>query len=768
LSPITDRYFGDGAYWMVALLALLLLGSWTLSIFFTPLAPRRRFVIALLRLLVIITLLLVMLRPTHVSTEFEKQSATLVFLLDQSRSMLVEDTASGDSRWEKMAEIVADASGPLKRLRDEKSVEIKAYAFDSGAESVDLDNLFAEDKQPEGTESAYGESIREVLQREDGKRLIGVVLLGDGAEQTAGVATSDPEKMARQLGRLGCPLFTVPFGERKGARRVRDVAVESMPDDLVVFAKNRLNISGSLQISGYVNRDIPLQLLVEAPDGKQKVVASDVVRSSGNGEQIPFEIGYIPETAGQYKILVRAVPQEGEVTTTNNELPAILTVLEGGLRVLYIQGELRREQRFLRRALAASPDIDVTLLTLDVRDRENWPRKDLQHHFEPGAYDVTILGDVDSRAFYPGDSSENRPADLLALKNAVLEGAGLLMLGGWHSFRPGGYHLTPLAEVAPVEMDARVDRFVIQNYGEPIDKSLHLPGPLQMRPSAPWGLQSPMMRIAPENENMASWLELPPLSGANRFRDIREGARLLADDGQQNPLLVSGEPGGRVLAFAGDSTWRWVMQGYGDLHRRFWRQVVLWLARKEEQKTGNVWVELDGRRFTPGQRVTFHTGAKSPAGDPLADLRLTAHVVEPDGTHRDVRLVRSGADFSGTVRDCQTPGTYRIEVEAQSGDHSVGTDSEEFFLYAKDRELSGTTSDPAMLESLASHTLQVGGRSLAPEELSGLLVELAEQPMELKQRVRTTATYWDRWYVLVILIGLLGTEWFLRKRWRLV
>ena len=79
-----------------------------------------------------------------------------------------------------------------------------------------------------------------------------------------------------------------------------------------------------------------------------------------------------------------------------------------------------------------------------------------------------------------------------------------------------------------------------------------------------------------------------------------------ADDVQQHPLLVAGQWGdGRVLAFAGDSTWRWQMQGFGDAHRRFWRQCVLWLAKKDLQTDGRVWIRLAGRRHAQGISIDF-------------------------------------------------------------------------------------------------------------------------------------------------------------------
>ena len=82
--------------------------------------------------------------------------------------------------------------------------------------------------------------------------------------------------------------------------------------------------------------------------------------------------------------------------------------------------------------------------------------------------------------------------------------------------------------------------------------------------------------------------------------------------------LVAGQSGdGRVLAFAGDSTWRWPMLGFGDAHRRFWRQCVLWLAKKDEQTEGRVWIRLAGRRAMRGTRVDFAVGAENAQGEPI-------------------------------------------------------------------------------------------------------------------------------------------------------
>jgi hypothetical protein len=289
-----------------------------------------------------------------------------------------------------------------------------------------------------------------------------------------------------------------------------------------------------------------------------------------------------------------------------------------------------------------------------------------------------------------------------------------------------------------------------------------------MRPAEPWGTRHYLMRLATPNDNLAAWQKLPPLTGANDFRAVRDGAEVLAEDQNGQPLLVAAQPGGRVLAFAADSTWRWAMHGSSDVHRRFWRQAILWLARKDEVTQGDVWVRMDSRRYMPGQRVAFEAGARSPEGDALPEASLTATLRHPDNSQRPLRLVRHGDHFRGATSDCNEPGTYTITVVARADDKDIGQHESRFMVYTKDRELSGVTADPTLLENLAAQTREQGGRRLTPEELPALLAELSEKPLQLEEKVKLTVKYWDRGYLFVLLIAVLSTEWFLRKKWRLV
>ena len=143
---------------------------------------------------------------------------------------------------------------------------------------------------------------------------------------------------------------------------------------------------------------------------------------------------------------------------------------------------------------------------------------------------------------------------------------------------------------------------------------------------------------------------MKPLKGANRWAGIKDspGIQLLAESPDHVPLLVAGEyGGGRVLAFAGDSTWQWWRQGQSAVHRRFWRQVVLWLARRDDLTRHDVWVDLPQRRFPAGSRVAFTAGARTAMGDVIAGRRAVRLAARTRRFHDTAAIVATGHRLRG-------------------------------------------------------------------------------------------------------------------------
>lgn len=157
---------------------------------------------------------------------------------------------------------------------------------------------------------------------------------------------------------------------------------------------------------------------------------------------------------------------------------------------------------------------------------------------------------------------------------AVRQGAGLLMIGGWESYhgRQGEYPGTPLADALPVEMLSRDDR---RNFAQPC-----LVRPLADHPllaGLPWdtppgigGLNE--FRPRPGTETILAAVPLAVRLQAGQF-SFRQQPEL--------PLLVLGRFGqGRTAALATDVAPHWV----GGL--------VDWGDRRVVQPVANGFVEI--------------------------------------------------------------------------------------------------------------------------------------------------------------------------------
>lgn len=747
------------SYWLVAVCAIILLGLLLVRPRHVRLSAVQIATLVLLRLAAVLLTLLALLRPTFVYTELQPQTASLIVLIDASRSMQVEDSLGNASRWATAKKLLAASASEIATLAEK--FDVKVYAFDEETRPLEIaGGKIPLPDEPIGGQSALGASMQDVLDREASSRVLAALVLSDGAQRAVAPRDVPPHLAARRYAAEQIPLYTVCFGQPGGTGRA-DLSIDDLTTSNTVFAEAPTEVHGQLRARGYANQPVLLQLLWENQRGEMEVVDTRRVNTGMAGEPIPFTLRYTPIEPGERKVTLRAEPREGELVTSNNEASTFVTVREGGINVLYLVGAKRPggsaglEQRFVRTSLAASPDIHVERELF----RYQPPEMDIREQLVPGELDVVVLDDVDGTAI-------NRRS-WEAMTDFVVQGGGLMVLGGYHSYGPGGYRDLPVADVLPIEIGF-AER---QRFDEPLRKDVHLTEPVKMRAAAPLGTRHPIMQLG--DDSLAAWKELPPLDGANLFerQRLKPGAMVLAesDDAAEHPLLVASQAGaGRVLAFAGDSTWRWPMGGFDDAHRRFWRQSILWLAKKDQQAGRDVWIQLAARRVPRGGRVDFVMGANDAQLAPIEAARFDVEVERPDGSRVRVRPVQRSEDWTATFRDTAAPGDYVVHVTARDGDAELGAARARFLVPDQDLELDRPAADPTLLARLAEITAGAGGKALAPEEFPALLERLAAEPPEVKEEVLAKITYWDTWPFLLLFVTLIGVEWYLRKRWGLV
>ena len=106
------------------------------------------------------------------------------------------------------------------------------------------------------------------------------------------------------------------------------------------------------------------------------------------------------------------------------------------------------------------------------------------------------------------------------------------------------------------------------------------------------------------------------------------------------------------------------------------------------------------------------------------------------------------------------PGAYKLLGTAKRGEKVLGEGEDAVAVRSVGPELSDAMVRPDLLQQIAKHT---GGQFFTLPMSSLPEIPLLDPPVVEVGRSKDQPL-WDRWYYLVILVGLLGAEWMLRRR----
>lgn len=763
-----------GSTWLVLLATAAVVG---LMLWVTPPTanPAHRRRLMWLRGIAGVTLFLAALGPSQIRTDPRTTDATLMVAVDTSRSMTLTDGDGGD-RWSTQREVWRTLAGRLQGIDESLRVALLGYDA-SAAELSESSPGSLDDREPKGDRTDLGGALMAAIRGSEGRPLAGVVLVGDGVD-TADPGGPDPQRVAQTLASIGVPLWAVPIGPASDGEESRDVAVEGLPETYDLFAGNELEVAFEVRLRGLAGVDVPVRVSWIDVEGTVEEAATRRATATRAVDTAPLRVPAVVPPPGTYRLVVEAEPQSGELVTENNRQIAFAEVREGGGRVLYLEGEPRFEQLFLRRALGGFPDLDLTYQWIPRDTVDRWP-VNLGDWFEPGHFDVYILGDLDAAAL--GEEQ------LAALAESVAAGAGLITLGGFQTYGTGGYADSPLAEAMPVRMDAGRRR-------QPGDRGRgggagtdgrgaagdQIDGPIRPIPAR----DHPITAIGEDVD--AVWRDLPSLTGANLLVGPKAapGVQVLLETDDEDPLLVIGEYGrGRTAAFAFDSTYRWWRGGRQERHLRFWRQLMLWVLAREDTGDETIRIELDTRRFAPDAEPSFLASVQtfraslqtSVASTPAADAELVAEVIDEAGRSTPVRVgprvaADGGASVEGSLPRLD-PGFFRLRVRDESADSNRQPAEVAFQVIDDSRELARPMADPMYLAQLAATTGGQGGDTFSPDRIEELIERIAER----RQRGETTVVSksrlgdgpWSGWLLFVLFAAPLSFEWWLRRRWGL-
>ncbi len=596
-----------------------------------------------LRVVAILLVVMLLFRPVLSYQYVSVGKPALIFLLDTSASMGIADDSSGQTRFDQ-------ARGKLVKWCEALKGDFRLLpvAFAEQAEPLESPGQLPALK-PTGKATSISRALAAAEKRFSPAEVAAVILLSDGIHNSAG----NPAEVARKLGMtVDCVGVGASLRNNPSFRDIMVTGIDCPPRMLL---GNLARATGSIDAIGLGGRVVQVYL---DEDG-QKIAQAELTLDDVEGsQQVTFE--FRPATKGRHTYTVRVPPVPEEKIVENNQRSAVATVVEAGIHVLYIEGTLRAEYGALAdRFLAKDPDLEFCAL---VQTR---PNVFLQRTNMSGLrltaipsdqamidrFDVFILGDI--------DSSYLRPPQQEMLLKRIRAGAGLVMLGGYHSLGPGGYTDTPLGVALPVELGGRE----LGQFTQPVLPVL-----------TPEGVRHPIFAnigdFFPTRQGGPAAPGLPPLDGCTRVGRARPGASVLATlappgppplqwRGDEMPVLaVQPLDRGRVAVFTGDTTRNW-QQGPRALDLqspflRFWGQMVRWLAGRSEpvEAHASVVAETDKAAYEPGEPVQVSAVVRDKEGQGAAQAQVAANVKGPNGQPERVPLAppRSQRPLHGDLR----------------------------------------------------------------------------------------------------------------------
>jgi len=699
-----------------------------------------RGIMAGLRVALVGILVFCLMQPTLTLSTVVPQQNFVGVLLDDSRSMLLQDE-SGVPR----NQFIADAFTPeqsqvLADLSDR--FVLRFFRFSDVARRMDglAEMTF------DGTHSNLANALDAARAELSGVPLSGLVMVTDGADTGERPLT----EAIVPLQAAGVPVFTVGVGDESIAPDIELGRVE-LP---------RTALAGStLMVDVVVTQDgfRPGTTVPVIVEDETRILVEENVELGPDMEPVVTRIAFELPDAGAKRVRLRIPPQPGERVERNNARDAWIDVRGEREKILYFEGEPRWEVKFMRRAVADDDNLQLVLLQrtaenkflrLDVSDSTELEFGFPATREELYRYRALVLGSVEA-SFFTHDQIQ-MIADFVSER-----GGGVLFLGGQSSFAEGGWGGTAVEELMPVVLgtpDGGEDGFFAE---------------IGVRPT-PAGLAHPAVQLDAEADEVADrWDALPPLTSVNPLSEIRPGATALLtgarSTGGPDQVVLSFQRYGRgtSIAFTVQDSWLWQMHSDVPLedqtHETFWKQMLRWVV---DGVPDAVAAATDQEQVEPGEVVRVMASIADSTFIEVNDASVTATITSPSGLQETVPLewtVEEDGEYEGEFRPAEM-GDYEITINADRAGRSLGRDVTHLHTAPSDREFFGAARRTQVLQRIADDT---GGQFYTADDVSTLAEDITVTGAGVT--LAEEHDLWDMPALFLLMLLLMGAEWAYRR-----
>lgn len=709
--------------------------------------PRRVLLLALrggaLALLVVL-----LARPVAVVREDPSVRRTVGVLLDESASMALRE--NGTTRYE-LARSFAEEH-LLPRL-EARGFTADVHLFAGGARPAGIRER--RETTPDGERTDLGGALVEALRGQESPP-VAMIALSDG------IANRSAQNRAAlaALEEAGAPFIGLAVGDVSG---VTSLSVETLSGPDRVAPGRAFALTAELQANG--GGEVPgFDLLLL--EGEELLDVRRVPPGPG-ARRFTERFELVEEGPGLHEYTVLLETRGEEIVTVSRRASTGVEVSdEEAFRILFAQGALTWNFKFLGRALRKDPGITLTgfsrtsersVFRQNLESAEELAEGFPDELAELVPYRVLVLSDL-----APGDLS---PKEQEAVARFVGElGGGLLLIGGSGTFNVA-WRGSRLEDLLPITFD-----------DDPAIVGLDRPFHLRLTPAA---RAHPVFAVDEGRSSRELWDRLPTFLHYGRVRAAKPGATIwarhsedLSPAGERRILLASQPYGAGLSAVVTlQNLWRWRLAKDSDPAHfdRFWQQFLRYLGQAAGRQLE---VRVTGDERVPGSELGVlverrprpdggaNENGESGSGGEL-QVRIEAPGGEIVGERRGVIGIRRPAELRFRAEE---EGSYTVRVLDPAGTQILARPIE---IRRVDREMERTGRDLENLRQWASLTGGVArmlDASLDVDEVVDEIEIRVDAARRTRERRRPLGVNGE---ILAILLLFLGGEWTLRKLWGL-
>lgn len=711
--------FGFSPWFIIPILIVAGLASWWLYKGTKDLLPTwLQVLLGTFRFIVITLLGVLLLQPLLNSLNKISFAPIVAVLQDVSESMVIHPDSS-KIRSDYPAQL-AQFAGDFQN--SDQKVELWGFSDDLqrdlNPDSINFDKA--------GTHTSF--ALQEVIKKYRNQNLSALVLVSDGIS-TAG---ANP---LYQIEGFQQPVFTVLVGDTTAQR---DLRIKDILFNEIAYLKGEMPIRVIVEAQGYDQAPVTVTI-----SGEGKVLDSQKLELNNRQTEGSVDFLIKPEKVGliQYKIEISRLDKE--ITYQNNRQLIFVNVLETRVKIALFGGAPHPDIGALKEAFEQDERYECTVFL--KKDKNSFYEYPLDYNLED--FDLFILHN------YPSGSTDGNILQQISTQVKDNKKPMMVFVGAFTDISTLRF-LTEYMALSPVNFSNRSEEVIVNFLPSYKQHSTFTFDENWLR----WVNSTP-----PIFRNRSEW---QPKANAEVFAT----AKIKNIDVGYPVFAVQNQLGRKNMVFLGENIWRMRAQSYIEednfgLFDDWLFNNVKWLIVSDDKRKFKVTPSKPV--FNGNEAITFRGQVYDDSYNPVSGAEIKLTLTSPNGNEDEYYLneVSSAQYFLEFFN--QEEGTYTYVAEGRNNGQIIGRDQGQFSVGKSNIEHLRLQANKDLMEQIALRTggemIHVNNFGELPEKIRSLATLVPKVDYQ-----RSTVSFHDWKWLLILLLLFLSVEWIIRKLYSLL